>query len=172
VENREKALNTQNYRMILRNWLTEHRFDLAATYTFTKDIDLETADKLMKHYGNSIDRDLYGNAAWRYGKRVQRVNFAETGVRIQKKALLLQQTDGRLHIHSALMMPTDRFTELSKFGDYLNNQWLNDSKLSGNAKFVNIYSDNWLHYITKQIAPTECDTFLVNSSFIAQTDTF
>ncbi|NBS03450.1 MAG: hypothetical protein EBS72_15285 [Rhizobiales bacterium] len=96
----------------MRTWLKSQAFDLAVTYTFTDAIELKTADKLMQNYGNSIDRDLYGNAAWRYNKRVQRVNFAEMGVRVQKRALLLEQTDGRLHIHSAVKMPADRFSAL------------------------------------------------------------
>ena len=165
-------MNTNTYREAMRNWLTAQAFDLAVTYTFTDAIDLKMADRLMRRYCSEIDRDLYGNAAWRYNKRVQRVNFAETGVRVQKRALLLEQTDGRLHVHSAFKMPEDRFGELHTFSDYLHTQWRNDSKLTGSAKFVDIYSDNWLHYITKQTTAAECDAFLVNSSFIAQTDTF
>ena len=98
--------------------------------------------------------------------------FVETGVKVQKRALLLEQTDGRLHVHSAFKMPEDRFGELHTFSDYLHTKWRNDSKLTGSAKFLDIYSDNCLHYITKQTTAAECDAFLVNSSFIAQTDTF
>lgn len=165
-------MNTNTYREEMRTWLASQAFDLAVTYTFTDAIELKTADKLMQRYCSQIDRDLYGNAAWRYNKRVQRVNFAETGVRVQKRALLLEQTDGRLHIHSAVKMPADRFSDLNAFSDYLNTQWHCSSKLSGRAKFVNIYDDNWVHYITKQTTAAECDAFLVNSSFIAHTDTF
>lgn len=165
-------MDTTQYRQQMRDWLTSKEFDLAVTYTFTDAIELSTADKLMQRYCSHVDRHLYGNAVWRYNKRVQRVNFAETGVRVQKRALLLEQKDGRLHVHSAVQMPTDRFSDLLAFSEYLNAQWHQNSKLCGNAKFVNIYSDNWLHYITKQTSAAKCDAFLVNSSFIAQTDTF
>lgn len=160
-------MNTRNYRDVIRNWLTENEFDLAATYTFTKDIELETADKLMRRYCSYMDRDLYGNAAWRFNKRLQRVHFAETGVRVQKKALLLQQTDGRLHVHSAFVMPRDRFADLNAFTGYLAKQWTHNVIFAGTTEFKPIYSDNWLHYITKQTTAAACDTFLVSSSHIA-----
>ena len=160
-------MNKHAYRNYLRDWLTEKKFDLAATYTFKKAINAAITDKFMSSFYNKIDKNLYGNAAYRYNKRLQRINICETGVRLQKSELLHQQTDGRLHVHSAIILPEDRFEQLDVFCLYMEKHWYENSHIAGSVKFEKIYSQNWLHYMTKQISAAECDTILVNSSHIA-----
>ena len=68
-------MNKHAYRNNLRDWLTEKKFDLAATYTFKKAINAAITDKFMSSFYNNIDKNLYGNAAYRYNKRLQRINI-------------------------------------------------------------------------------------------------
>ena len=165
-------MDNREYTKKFRDWILHYSFDLSATYTFKKPIEAAVADKFMQNYFNKIDRNLYGNAACRYNKRVQRLNVTETGVALQKSSLLLEQTDGRVHVHSSILMPTDRFTDLHEFSNYLEIKWYENSHIAGNVEFKKIYSQNWLFYMTKKISASDCDSILINSSYIAQTQTF
>ena len=59
------------------DWLDENVWDLGITLTFKHDVSELRADKAIGHMWNRVDRALYGNAAKRYGKQVERVNVFE-----------------------------------------------------------------------------------------------
>ena len=56
-------------------WLAPRDWDLACTFTFRDGVAEEEAKRTCKHFFNMVDKEIFGNAARKYGKRCLRACF-------------------------------------------------------------------------------------------------
>ena len=138
-------MNTMRAEAI--DWLDKHEWDLGITLTFKHDVSEQKADRAIGHMWNRVDRALYGNAAKRYGKRVERVNVFENNY-----------CKNNLHCHIGAKVPANRTIDATGLRDFIAKTW----KQVGCAGYINdfqfIYnSKGWTEYITKDITATSTD---------------
>jgi hypothetical protein len=109
----------KGYKELLE-WVAEQgvSFDLYITLTFRQRVTLEEADEAIGKLCNMIDRDVYGNACWRKGKRVKRLCFKQVG-----------KTGTNTHMHFIAQTPSNYTQE--EFLNLMEELWLTKIKTSG-----------------------------------------
>ena len=138
------------------DWLDKHIWDLGITLTFKDNVNEQRADRAIGHMWNRVDRTLYGNAAKRYGKRVERVNVFENN---------FEKTN--LHCHIGAKVPANRTIDATGLRDLIAQVW----KQVGCAGFINDYqfiynSTGWTEYITKGITATSTDVLNLRTTHL------
>ncbi|OEJ67513.1 rolling circle replication-associated protein [Magnetovibrio blakemorei] len=137
----------------LVDWLGEHDWDMAGTFTFRQNVSEQQARKLFRHFWNRVDRAVYGKAAQRHGKRCERVCFIEG-------------TDtGNIHWHI-----------IAKANERRDYRWLRqimlmtweDINFTGTQNEIRRTYDNegWASYISKRIKTFDADAWDVGTTHI------
>ncbi len=128
-------------------WITQIDWQLAITLTFYKDCTEHRARKTMRRLWNGIDRQLYGQALKKEGKRVKRVCAFEKG-----------HSGTHYHYHIATKPPQDIDISFDKYKLLIAKEWNKLSSAGYIKKFQPIYDNKgWVDYITKEITTTNTD---------------
>jgi hypothetical protein len=135
-------------------WASKSDWDVAATFTFPAYVTESQARKIFKHFWNKIDKRIYGNAARKHNKRVQRLSFIE-GIE-----------NGNVHYHVIAKTP-DRF-DYKMFRQILLLQFEELSGAGSHNEVKRTTDENgWLGYISKGIKTFSADALDVFTSHIA-----
>lgn len=112
------------------------------TLTFTDDeMTFEKAEQRVQHYFSDLDKHVYGNAARRYNKRVNRFVVYEGGTKKE-----------RLHVHAALERPEKMGKEA--FYDLLHRLWQKQQGANVRTDIGFAYNIGWVKYIAKKMTGT------------------
>lgn len=152
-----KTRRSQNIRDEVRKWLNQFDWDTEITLTFSNDISEHQARQTLKRFWNRVDKCLYGNAVRNFNKRCERMNLLEG-----------QRNVSRFHFHILARLPTDRFSTVTEFCDYLREQWRVENSNNYIVSFHPIKNrDRYTNYSTKSIGRNDCDTLVIDSSHIS-----
>ena len=155
--NIERQKRRNDIRKEMRCWLKTEHWDVAATFTFADEVSERTAQKIIQKYWVIIDDRLYGNEVKRRKRRCTRINVVEGGKHGQ-----------RIHYHSAIQRPCDRFQNNNEFCHFLTELWQEHFGKNFKIQISSLYDANgWTRYITKNVGRADCDTIDVYSSHIA-----
>lgn len=135
------------------DWIDEHDWDLAATFTMPANTNKAQAEKTFRHYWNLVDKAVYGRAAKRHSKRVERVCFVEG------------EKNGNIHWHV-----------IAKSNERRDYRWLRQimliawEDLSNTGRYNEVtrcFNNNgWAGYISKQIRTFDADAWDVVTTHI------
>ena len=157
--NVEQRIPKANMRTEMRRWLKTLDWNVAATFTFADEVSERTAQKIMRKFWVLVDDRLYGNEVKRRKRRCNRINVIEGGA-----------NGKRIHFHSAILRPCDRFHSDNQFCHFLTELWKEQFGRHFKIQIVSLYDANgWAQYITKNVSRADCDTIDVYSSHIAAT---
>lgn len=131
----------KDLRRLLKDFIldTAKDHDLAVTLTLKQQdgptrLDSIEASKNLRHFLNRLNKKAYGNAAQRFGKKVEVVPMLEASYA------------GRLHYHLALKnpFPTVAICRSAIIDCWSKTRWGYDE-----VDVQPIYSSGWIDYITK-----------------------
>ena len=138
-------------------WLKQYDWDVAVTLTFAHEYSEHQALAAARIFWKKVDYRLYKNASKRFNKRCERI--------------MVLEGDGvgqHVHMHGAVVTPSDRFDDDLAFCSFLQKLWLKQNPRSIKVEFKPIWNaEGWSCYVTKQLSRFHCDRFDVHSSHIA-----
>ncbi|OYU36362.1 hypothetical protein [Novosphingobium sp. PASSN1] len=98
-------------------------------------LDEQSASQNLRHLLNRLNKHFHGNAARRFGRKLQVVPVVEGG------------TTHRLHYHLLIDLPPK--VDLEEAYPLFVDQWLRTQWGYGHTHVQQCYDDGWLDYITK-----------------------
>jgi len=128
-------------RIPLRDFLINHarQYDLAVTLTLKQQDGPTTLDRIeaaknLRHFLNRLNKQAFGNAAQRFGKKVGVISILEASC------------SGRLHYHLAMKNP---FPTTGACHEAVVDCWSKTRWGYHEVDLQPIYSSGWISYITK-----------------------
>lgn len=144
-------------RTEVRDWLSKVDWDTELTLTFSNAVSEHQAEAAIRKFWNKVDWTLYGNAVIRFNKRCLRANML--------------QGDGKVvhyHFHCLSKRPSDRFSTVTAYCDFLREQWLETNHNNFAITIEPIRNKKgYTHYVSRQVGRDNCDAFSIHSSHIA-----
>lgn len=131
-------------RQVLIDWINESECTHAVTLVFNQQISLEKAAKDLGGLFFRFDKEILGKKAYKQASRKRSLFFA-----------FPEHIESNLHFHLALRLPG--IADLPKVWmkwdgiSKLEKHWKNITKSRGNLVSQEISSNDWAHYLTKEI---------------------
>lgn len=149
--------NRNIIRLNIHEWISRSKWTkpFAVTLTFkqylrmveggVQSLSQSAASRNVRHFLNIIDKQVYGSAAERYGKRVMRLAVAEG-------------TETK-HLHYHLLLDCPRPNLIEQYPDMISNTWIGTEW--GNKQIdIQPCDSGWLDYMTKfRDKPNFADAF-------------
>jgi len=135
------------------DWLDDYDWDIAATFTFRVDVNEAQARKTIKHFWNKVDKAVFGKAAQRHNKRVNRACFIE-GL-----------DTGNIHLH-AIVKTTER-RNYAMLRQIMLMAWESLDGTGTHNRVERTYDSNgWASYISKRIKAFDADALDAETTHI------
>jgi hypothetical protein len=140
-------MKSNEYTSAVRNWVgvVSDKTHIAVTLTmkqsaFCQKLDQNLATKNLRYFLRNLNRSYYGNAAQRYGKKLEVLAVLETS------------NWQRLHYHLLIKVPER--TSPEQLTDAILLHWSKTDFAYNENVIKPCYSTGWINYMLKNIGST------------------